>query len=400
MMDRENNPNNSSSLREAAEAALLRGQVEETFQNIDKAIAAEGRTIDLLLKLELLCAAGKFEKCMQLVEENMKRFEAELTPRERKNSLDPVIRKVAEYLLKSVDSLYAEERYLESLAFSQQALTQHAVFLKAKKYRERFEFAWRSSYDEVLERLYNGGEYAACVDAIDAALNRYRDLTSFWQRNRYRKIRAISHFRLGEYTKGIRDYFSLLGVQAIIVFLLLTWLGLQVGLPMLIESEVFNGAKDPFRKGSPSTEILAPPPNTVIGSAASQPATPLSMIRRAEIKSIRLFEVDGAIPAVTARKYRNQFERQSRRVFVEVHYRNLNFRIADVTMPLVIRYYGPSGALLHEIVSSTSPKKEYESAITSLGWRSEVEGGWPPGRYLVKVMLDGEPVQEVSFEVR
>jgi hypothetical protein len=121
--------------------------------------------------------------------------------------------------------------------------------------------------------------------------------------------------------------------------------------------------------------------------------------RNAEIKSIRLFEADANIPLVGARKYQTEFSRQSKRIFVEVLYRNLNFRVVDTTMPLVIQYYGPSGTLLQEIVSTTSPKKEFESAITSLGWRPE-DNPWQNGRYVVKVTLDGVLQPDVVFEVR
>ena len=86
-MEWENKTDSSAVWREAAEKALLRGEVDEAFRNIDKAIAASGRTIDLLMKADLLWAAGKHEQCIEYIESNMYRFEADLSDRERKSRL-------------------------------------------------------------------------------------------------------------------------------------------------------------------------------------------------------------------------------------------------------------------------------------------------------------------------
>jgi hypothetical protein len=113
-----------------------------------------------------------------------------------------------------------------------------------------------------------------------------------------------------------------------------------------------------------------------------------------------LFEADRSIPLVGARVYQNQFTRKARRIFVEVHYRNLSFRKTDVSLPLIIQYISPTGVLLQELTTTSNPKKEYESAITSMGWRPDGDADWKPGRYTVRVVLDGEQLPDVNFEVR
>lgn len=380
----------SSDWRALAEKALLNGNIGEAIQNIDKAIAAYGRTLDLLMKLELLCTAGDYEKGMMLAEENKARFEADLTARERKNRLEPALRKVSDWLLRTADELFEAGRFEECITFSRQALTQHTTFSKTKKYKELFEFAWRSSYDEVLRRLYHDGEYDTCIDAVDAALSNYRELTTFGQRGRYRKIRAFSYFRLGEYGKGLWNFFSVPGVQIAIVVLALGAFIVHAGLIGLVGPLIAKKVEIPGPQEGPPTQASNP--------ETSPTVVKKSGLRRAEIISLKLFEVSGEIPAIGARRYEIRFSRQSQKIFVEVHYNNFSYRVADAVLPLNIRFHGPTGELLHEIASTSSPKKEYRSAITSIGWRPD--GGWKPGKYVVKVELDGEAVKEATFEVQ
>lgn len=396
-MNNEQKSDNRSTWREAAEEALLRGKIDDAIHYTDRAISAGGKTIDLLIKAELLCVAGELEKSMTLLSENMQRFEADLSPRELKRRLEPLLRKIAEYLLQTAETLYADARYVECAAFSQQVLTQRSIFLKAKKHRDLFGFAWKSSYDAMLAGLYDSGEYAASIEAVDMALTRFRKLTTLGQRSRYRQIRALSYFRLRNYGKALLNFLSVTSVQATIFVLLLGWFGLSSGLQSLLGSSIFTNANNATAQKSTTADSSS---SSTASNLAEKPLPARQSIRRAEIKSLKLFEVSGEIPPVTARNYQTQFDRQSRRIFVEVYYRNFKYSIADVALPLVVRYYGPSGALLHEIVSSSSPKKIYESAITSLGWSPELQAGWPVGRYVVKVSLDGEPLQEVGFEIR
>ena len=381
--------------REAAETALLKGRTEEALQMINRVIELGGRTIDLLTKAELLCATGDFEKCMVVTEENMERFESDLTAREKKNRLDSVIRKVADWLLKSVDALYADEQFEECAAFSQQVLLQHSVFLKMKKYRELFEFAWRSSYDAVLKKMYKEGAYEECVSGVNAALTDYRILTTFGQRSGYRKLRAKCYFRLKLYGKGMLDYFSLPGFQLTVVLLVMAGIGMNYALSLFGGQLPLQQTVNTIKPGENSAPAAVSPANP-----AQTPAViPKNAIRRAEIKSLKLFEADNEIPAVGSRVYADKFSPQAKRIFVEVHYKNYNYKITNVTLPLIVRFYNVSGALLHEITTTSSPKKEYESAITSVGWRPE-GGAWKPGKFVVRVALDGEKVEEVPFEIK
>ena len=376
---------------------MLRGRVDEAVRNIDRAIAAGSKAVDLLMQIDLLWAAGAYEKCMIVLEENMVRFEAELTPRERKTKLDPVLRRVAVHLLNIADGLYAAEKFEECVVFAQDVLMQHAVFLKLKKHRVLFRFAWSSSCDEVLRRLYASENYESCVEAVDDILTHQSSLTTFWQRSRYRKLRALAKLHLGRFGSAMLDFLCVPGVQAsllILALVIFVWFG---GFRLLTGAKFFSLAKrEVVKQVETPANSKAPPSSPVVVS--KEPAK--NAARLAEIKSVKLFESGPSIPPVGKRNYQNQFSRQAGRIFVEVLYRNLSFRVADATIPLSILYYGPTGALLQEISSKTSPKKEYESAITSLGWRPEGEGGWPPGKYTVKVALEGEPLQELSFEIR
>ena len=391
-MEWENKTDSSAVWREAAEKALLRGEVDEAFRNIDKAIAASGRTIDLLMKADLLWAAGKHEQCIEYIKSNMYRFEADLSERERKSRLLPLLRKGAEYFYKKADSLYEAGRYAECAEFAKFVLTEHPGFLQQKKYRELFEFAWQSSNDELLRGLYKNHDYEGCVDAVDHIFAHARHLTTFGQRNRYRKLRAKAYFRQGRYGIGLLDYFSVPGVWLTLFAVIVFVYGLNIGYQILVGSGFFKPAAVVTQKNE--SPAAATPP----GAAKVSPARPA--VRRVEIKSVKLFEADRAIPLVGARVYQNQFTRQARRIFVEVHYRNLNFRKVDVSLPLIIQYISPTGVLLQELTTTSNPKKEYESAITSMGWRPDGDADWQPGRYTIRVVLDGEQLPDVNFEVR
>ena len=391
-MEWESKIDSSASWREDAEKALLRGQIDEAFRNIDKAIASSGRTIDLLMKADLLWAAGKHEQCIEYIENNMVRFDADLTERERKSRLLPLLRKGAEYFYKKADSLYEAGRYAECAEFAKFVLTEHASFLQQKKYRELFEFAWHSSNDELLRSLYKSRDYEGCVDAVDHIFAKARHLTTFGQRNRYRKLRAKAYFRQGRYAIGLLDYFTLPGVWMTLFAVIILVYGLNIGYQILVGSGFFKPSSAVTQKNESPT---ATTPSGAVKVAPTRPA-----VRRAEIKSVKLFEADRAIPLVGARVYQNQFTRQARRIFVEVHYRNLNFRKADVSLPLIIQYISPTGVVLQELTTTSNPKKEYESAITSMGWRPDEDAAWQPGRYTVRVIMDGEQLPDVNFEVR
>ena len=217
-------------------------------------------------------------------------------------------------------------------------------------------------------------------------------MTTFGQRNRYRKLRAKAYFRQGRYGIGLLDYFSVPGVWLTLFAVIVFVYGLNIGYQILVGSGFFKPAAVVTQKNE--SPAAATPP----GAAKVSPARPA--VRRVEIKSVKLFEADRAIPLVWARGYQNQFTRQARRIFVEVHYRNLNFRKVDVSLPLIIQYISPTGVLLQELTTTSNPTKEYESAITSMGWRPDGDADWQPGRYTIRVVLDGEQLPDVNFEVR
>lgn len=142
-------------------------------------------------------------------------------------------------------------------------------------------------------------------------------------------------------------------------------------------------------------------PTATTGPAAS-PSSSASkaVVKKAELKTIKLYESNKEIPAVRSRVYATRFTPQARMVYVEFSYKNNNFQIADASVPVVIQYYGPAGQLLTEMKATAQPKKDWASALYTRGWGPIDGSPWPVGTYTVKVILDGDPAGEVTFDIR
>jgi hypothetical protein len=80
--------------------------------------------------------------------------------------------------------------------------------------------------------------------------------------------------------------------------------------------------------------------------------------------------------------------------------KNNNYKVEDATLPVVFQYYGPSGNLLGELKAAAQPKKEWTSALYTRGWGPPEGTSWQVGTYTVKVILDGEPAGEGTFQIR
>lgn len=141
-------------------------------------------------------------------------------------------------------------------------------------------------------------------------------------------------------------------------------------------------------------------PAEPIKSAAVPPASgSKDPMKKAELKTIKLYEAGKEIPAVKARSYATQFTRQARLIYVEISYKNNNYKIADSTLPVTLQYYGPSGQLLTELKATAQPKKDWASAIYTRGWGPAEGAAWQAGTYTVKVILDGETAGDVKFDI-
>lgn len=148
----------------------------------------------------------------------------------------------------------------------------------------------------------------------------------------------------------------------------------------------------------------------LFGSGQKKPAPPVAQtvpgagpkvpVKKAEVKTVKIFEAGKEIPAVKSRVYATQFTPQARIIYVEIGYKNNNYQIADASVPLAIQYLGPSGQLLTEMKVTAQPKKDWASAIYTRGWGPETGGAWALGTYTIKVSLDGEPGGEFKFEIR
>ena len=134
---------------------------------------------------------------------------------------------------------------------------------------------------------------------------------------------------------------------------------------------------------------------------AATPATSglKESVKKAELKNIKLYEAGKEIPAVKARSYSAQFSRQARLVYVEISYKNNNYKISDSVLPVTIQYYGPSGQILAELKATAQPKKDWASAIYTRGWGPPEGTPWQAGTYIVKVILDGETAGETKFDI-
>ena len=123
------------------------------------------------------------------------------------------------------------------------------------------------------------------------------------------------------------------------------------------------------------------------------------LVKKAELKTIKFYEAGKEIPAVKVRSYATQFTRQARLIYVEISYKNNNYKIADSTLPVTLQYYDPSGQLLAELKATAQPKKDWASAIYTRGWGPAEGAPWQAGTYTVKVILDGETVGEAKFDI-
>jgi hypothetical protein len=144
-----------------------------------------------------------------------------------------------------------------------------------------------------------------------------------------------------------------------------------------------------------------PKPAAAPGSALEPKSGPAGPVKKVEMKSINIFEAGKEIPAVKSRVYATKFNAQARLIYVEINYKNNNYQIADANVPIVIQYYGPAGQMLTEMKVAAQPKKEWASAFYTRGWNPPPDGSaWPVGTYKIKVILDGEPAGDVSFEIQ
>ena len=142
-------------------------------------------------------------------------------------------------------------------------------------------------------------------------------------------------------------------------------------------------------------------PATPAATPSVTPSAPASKeaVKKAELKNIKLYEAGKEIPAVKARSYNTQFSRQARLIYVEISYKNNNYKISDSVLPVTLQYYGPSGQMLAELKATAQPKKDWASAIYTRGWGPAEGTPWQAGTYIVKVILEGEAAGETKFEI-
>jgi hypothetical protein len=162
------------------------------------------------------------------------------------------------------------------------------------------------------------------------------------------------------------------------------------------EKSVTNKIESLIDRMDPKTKESAKPADpAAVPSVSGSKET----VRKAEIKTIKFYEAGKEIPAVKSRSYATQFTRQARMIYVEISYKNNNYKVTDATLPVILQYYDPSGRMMTELKAAAQPKKDWASAIYTRGW-GPVEGTpWQAGTYTVKVILDGEAAGEAKFDI-
>jgi hypothetical protein len=138
-------------------------------------------------------------------------------------------------------------------------------------------------------------------------------------------------------------------------------------------------------------------------SAAPQPAAPAGQAapaaQKGEVTAVRFFAAD-KLPPLAERRYADQFTRPSGNIYIQISFKNNSHKIADASIPLIIRHIDPAGRMAAEIKKTAEPKKEWASASFATALTAYKPGAWPAGRHTVKILFDGEPAGEYSFTIQ
>lgn len=143
----------------------------------------------------------------------------------------------------------------------------------------------------------------------------------------------------------------------------------------------------------------APEPQKPPATKAPEPPAPGTQARQfAEVKQVRFFEGGSDIPASKDRQYRARFSPQSRYIYAELNYKNVNHKVRDAEFAVMFQYLDDNGRLIASPAGKARPKKEWESASYAIGWGGS-SGAWRTGTYTVRVIVAGEFVGEYRFAV-
>ncbi len=140
--------------------------------------------------------------------------------------------------------------------------------------------------------------------------------------------------------------------------------------------------------------------------APAQPAAPAGETKppaagkKGEITAVRFFEGGQNPPALAQRTYAGEFTPRARIIYTEIAYKNNNHKIADSSIPLVLRYIDPAGRQVAEIKRTAQPKKDWESARFTTGAGAAEVGSWQSGRYTVKIYFDGDHIGDYNFTIQ
>lgn len=119
-----------------------------------------------------------------------------------------------------------------------------------------------------------------------------------------------------------------------------------------------------------------------------------------EFQSARLFEsVDGAVD-LEKRSYATQFRRLATRgIYYEAKVKNRLWRIRDNTIKASARYYDPDGELMGVPECSCTAPSSMEHIYLTGGWGWKYPGYWPLGKYRIEMFVEGEKVEEITFDI-
>lgn len=149
----------------------------------------------------------------------------------------------------------------------------------------------------------------------------------------------------------------------------------------------------------PQKQASAPASSPQPAAAPPSGSKPAAVAAKIEIQQVRFFEAGKDIPAIKDRVYKSQFTKEARHIYCEVTYKNNNYKVADSEVSVVVQAYNASERMIGERKGVLRPRKEWATANFTANWGNDEPGYWQPGRYKVKIALEGVPAGEYTFRV-
>lgn len=117
-----------------------------------------------------------------------------------------------------------------------------------------------------------------------------------------------------------------------------------------------------------------------------------------DLLSIRFFEAGSKAQPIGHRSYKARFHGTSTRyIHTEIRYKNKLYGISGSNSMVMIEY---KGAFSQQLKGTISLMKETQDGFYSRGMGWTEPGKWPPGKFTVKVVVNGQELGESQFEIQ